>query len=1115
MAMTSVVDYWEQLVDLCTTELTELRLAGSSGDSSRIVKATDTLYENRDVPIQVFSTFTYDCAQRSHDPDLKRYATERYLITKCTEALDMERLPLPSLAQIFDALRSCGVSDQCRDAALAMARILLIDDNWHYTLQLSDTVLDWLQAQWASVLASRHSVIKKRTIGNVAATMKALLHDVQSQCSARGRETTKHLEARRFQQFDGSLGEAIRYLSGIFNLLSRRERRLAEQQLRLWSEVRRRISAEGDRTRIVSTAEDARVLLRETRGNLSQLLECGEFALLNMCVPIQAQLLSHIKGEMKRWAVSAPNIKISPERLVYPFPNNADRILLLIENTSDIPVDTVVILDAMASNASLSPDGFEVHDFSSGEKVVHEVEVGIPAGCQRVAINWLAEFSDEFGVKNESKGNIQIEVDRGTAWEEIENRPNPYPTDPIRSPERLYGRENILRDLLRVARSGESRYLTGQRRVGKTSVARVLVESLDKDHFIAVYAPWGEIGGKSFEVVCWQLCNRLHEEAARVQSDLEAINPPLAAEFERGFNQATVGYIRRIHTTSRRNIIIILDDFDDVPEWVYSGETGDLFFSMLKTLTGSRGISLIFVGGQRLRTIMQSSVAGKLNQVTPIDLGYVPEEAMPQLVRDPTKDVLQFADSAVNRIIYLSACNPFYANRICNRLWDYMVERRWKYVVAEDVERVANSTVAHDDSPLFSHFWMDGIWGQGEVQEGGVNSNRAILYAFGRLGATEPDAVYFHFNDIKRECPYLMEHELQKWLGDLVTRGVVEVRQDLPFHYTIRTPYFQLWLAGRGQAELYSSFDPTCITLLQKPEEEVATDEELEALVGGQGIRYRTGLVGVYEIRKFLKQFGSVVNQRGVYKLVEKLVKDGFFRREEVQEAAAMAVAALSRNAAAARPGFVASLTDSGVWKNMFVVVPSGSSITSFHALADIVRQKENLAKTQTGTAVNLVDYIRRQKMNVAVLMFDDVIGTGTTAYTTCKELLDTIDNDGLSERVAYILFYAVVGFRDVVGELNRRLAGKVVVEVYRQLAEADQAFNPDAGIFDTDDEREQTQKLVESIGSKLEPKQPLGYGGRQALIAFSRNTPNITLPIFYKLSRKRDFNWQPLFRRM
>ena len=69
-----------------------------------------------------------------------------------------------------------------------------------------------------------------------------------------------------------------------------------------------------------------------------------------------------------------------------------------------------------------------------------------------------------------------------------------------------------------------------------------------------------------------------------------------------------------------------------------------------------------------------------LNQVTPIDLGYLPSLAMKDLVQDPTADVLQFEEQAVARVTYWSACNPFYANRICNQLWNFMTEQKWRFV---------------------------------------------------------------------------------------------------------------------------------------------------------------------------------------------------------------------------------------------------------------------------------------------------------------------------------------------------------------------------------------------------------------------------------------------------
>jgi hypothetical protein len=390
---------------------------------------------------------------------------------------------------------------------------------------------------------------------------------------------------------------------------------------------------------------------------------------------------------------------------------------------------------------------------------------------------------------------------------------------------------------------------------------------------------------------------------------------------------------------------------------------------------------------------------------------------MPELVTRPTEGILRFHSSAIERIVQLSACNPFYANRICNHLWEFMVGRKWKYVVADDVQRMADETIASDDSQIFSHFWMDGIWGQGPVQDAAVNSNRAILYAFGRLGSLNPNAVYFHLEDIKRECRYLNEQDIKKWLEDLISREVLERHSELPSHYSVRTPYFRLWLEGRGKSELYSSLDPSAIALLQSPAEEAVNEAELETLLG-QGVRYRTGTVGVYEVRKFLKQFGSGDNQRLIYKLVNKLVKDGFITEDEVKDAASSALGELSKAAAVARPGFVQTLTESGAWKNVFVVVPSGHSVTSFQVLADIIRQKENLAKNQTGSAKDLLGFVQLHKKPVAVLLFDDVIGTGMTASAAIEEVWSILDKEDLTKNVACILFYAVVGFRDVVAYL-------------------------------------------------------------------------------------------------
>src|SRR5207245_2054155 len=120
---------------------------------------------------------------------------------------------------------------------------------------------------------------------------------------------------------------------------------------------------------------------------------------------------------------------------------------------------------------------------------------------------------------------------------------------------------------------------------------------------------------------------------------------------------------------------------------------------------------------------------------------------------------------------------------------------------------------------------------------------------------------------------------------------------------------------------------------------------------------------------------------------------------------------------------------------------------------ADVIRQKESLPKGQVGTRNQLLDFVRDND-EVAILLFDDVIGTGTTAERAIGEIAAELRATSLEHKVACILFYVVVGFRDVINKLNDQFKGFATFDAFRRLAEADQAFHKDAGIFDDDEQR-------------------------------------------------------------
>lgn len=1112
--MKDLLAYYQQTSDLRPAGIVPILDAGIGDDPQALLERLEAR-EPQPLPPGVAAALAHELAATTSDSSLQARAITLYLSTHFTEVLASDCPACHSLTDLLAAATTCKVPQQRRDLSIAMARLLLVDERWYLLFSKpADKLLEFMQGEWSRFLPDAQRPTKKRAIGHVASSLRALLSDSTAQYDLTVKQITEHLREGRLTQLDTSLEQAQKLLTADFQLLLRSELPLAQQSQRLWSDIRNQVRARRGETTISPGPIDARELLQDVEKLTSEILSRAEFALRHLCLPIQASLHARLSEELRLWGAAVPSVDIVPERISYPFPNSTSEILLLLKNTGALSIDRAVVVLLTTEGVNLSPSTYEVRDLDPGEVVREGILTSVPPDAARLEISWLADLHAGSTGSAENEGKFTVQIDRGTPWTKVEVSANPFPTVPIESADRLFGRDDILKDLRRVVNSGESRYLTGQRRVGKTSVARVLLESLDKQQFIPVYAPWGEIGGMTLGAVCRNLCIKLRDEAIIVQPDLPPLDLSSLDEFERGFNQATVGFIRRVRTVSRRSIVIVLDDFDDVPAWVYSGEAGDLFFSMVKTLTGSSGISILFVGGQRLQKIMRSPVASKLNQVTPVDLGYLSPEAMRDLVEGPAKGVLRFDEAAVDRITWWSACNPFYANRICNQLWNFLIRNTWTNVLADDVDRIVNEVASRDDSPLFSHFWRDGIWGEVETHEAAVTSNMLLLYAFGRVASSNADARYFDIKDLQRSCPYLPQEDQKKWLDDLVTREIIERHPDLQNHYAVRIPYFQLWLSKRGASEIYSSLDPSILMRVEKPEQEAVTDEDLEALIG-QGIKYRSGKVTVYEVRKFLRQFTSGDNQRIAYKLLQKLVRDGFYNEDHVREAAEAAISALSRYATAKVPGFTQQISNSGVWQNLFVAVPSSSTISSFQVLADVVRQQANLGKWQVGSCADLPNYVRSQRLPVAVLLFDDVVGTGQTAYEALREVLAVVDKEGIEAMVACVLFSAVVGFHDVEVQINAQLEDRARIHLYRKLMESDEAFHPSAKIFDSDEEREQARKLIESIGRQLEPKWPLGYGGRQALVSFYRNTPNVTLPIFYKSSTKKSLPWTPLFRRM
>src|SRR5262249_23210254 len=141
---------------------------------------------------------------------------------------------------------------------------------------------------------------------------------------------------------------------------------------------------------------------------------------------------------------------------------------------------------------------------------------------------------------------------------------SPYSLNPIRRPDRLFGRETVLRTLMLAAMSGASKFVWGQKRIGKTSLLQVLAAQLEvrKDTTCILFR-MGELASLHEGEIGRLIAQRLIE-----RSELR-LNVPAEAEFGAGIGRL-VPFVEGLCSKSRnRKFVVIIDEFDDLDATFY------------------------------------------------------------------------------------------------------------------------------------------------------------------------------------------------------------------------------------------------------------------------------------------------------------------------------------------------------------------------------------------------------------------------------------------------------------------------------------------------------------------------------------------------------------------
>ncbi len=412
-------------------------------------------------------------------------------------------------------------------------------------------------------------------------------------------------------------------------------------------------------------------------------------------------------------------------------------------------------------------------------------------------------------------------------------------------------------------------FITGQKRVGKTSLAKAVqakIESTSSD-FRVLYLEYGAYSAMDPVRTVETLGVELYEALQRERRGASAVTQP-------AFEGTLAPLVKLSDLLSKEEpnlrFVFVLDEFDEIaPEMYRFGPLAEAFFSNIRTLSSKKNVAFLLVGGEKMPFVM-SAQGDQLNKFTSEQLDYFNRSEewfdYQDLVRRPVQGKLHWDDSSVAALFELTNGHPYYTKLLCSAEFQEAVAERDADFTAADVFASAKRLVSSLDSNSFAHLWKDGI-GEADRQKAEVTEldRRRALCACARvLRKNEALTV-----ENVASCTAGLQISLSKialTLNDFSRRGILTERGGC---YSLAVPLFEMWLRDQGAAKLLADALSEEYETKEQLEEEQAqvTSTEIVELVS-RWDTYRGTPVTDESVRSWLEQVPSNRDQRVLFKLL-------------------------------------------------------------------------------------------------------------------------------------------------------------------------------------------------------------------------------------------------------
>lgn len=676
----------------------------------------------------------------------------------------------------------------------------------------------------------------------------------------------------------------------------------------------------------------------------------------------------------------------------------------------------------------------------------------------------------------------------------------------------FYGRHEALDRILHRLdpASMQSCYITGQKRVGKSSLAHAVAARVSdgscESVYSVLYLECGEIrhatGGETME-----------EFGRRIDSFVLDLLPDDVAWKEQKYFSSLIPLGRLFRLLAREQpkarVLIIFDEFDEINEELYRyGELANTFFLNMRMLASQKNLAFLLVGAERMPYVM-SAQGEKLNKfaresLNSFDLTNEWSDYR-ALIENPLRDVVTIYEEAMRRLFDYTSGHPYFTKVICSAVFERSVRFRDAEVSATEITKAAERVITSLDINAFAHYWRDGIRGGAEEVEI-ISINRCrTLVAWARVArigrpTSRENLVENLFSGL------LPAGDVPPLLDDFVRRDVLQL-QDNAYFTTVKL--FGDWLTEGGFSRLISDQlgDELAQAKQLREDEAYVQASEVAELVERWDL-YQGRQITSDDVREWLGQVESNEDRRLLFKVLQNV---RFVRDPEVREKWAHA----HRRIRDKLPPFTRrSLAEQREDIMITYADGPGKSGAYYAGLYAAVNEISTQRVVEPSLVTSSLEGAEEGSIR-GVVVVDDMLGTGQNLVDKLMLRVEQFGAAGIGTSIP-LLVVVLNGTSDgeerVRSYLERELPN-AELEVCELLGPNCFAFGPSLGFWGSEEEKQRARSLIMELGSQVHRRRPLGYGDQGLLLTFARNCPDNTLPILHSRGRG-ERRWRPIFPR-